>query len=125
MAALTADDVTVTISQRNVEDRPGGLRHVIADLTFGDSSATYPTGGVPLPAIGVFGFKKAIAVGLVEQPVQAAEMYNWRYDRTNHTLMATGVSEYSTPTAGAKVLPEILSTVTPASVTIRMVFFGE
>lgn len=121
---ITATEVTVTISQRNVEDRPGFLRHVIADLTFGDGSDTYPTGGIPLPAIGVFGFKKSIAVGLVEQPIAATSMYEWRYDRTNHTLMACGTSEFSTPSAATR-LYEVAATMCPPATTIRVIFFGE
>lgn len=122
---ITATEVTVAISQRDVEDRPGFLRHVIADLTFGDGTDTYPTGGIPLPAIGVFGFKRSISIGLVEQPVQANTLFHWVYDRTNHTLMATGVSEFSAPSAGATRFYEIPATSAPPNQTIRVIFFGE
>jgi hypothetical protein len=123
MVALAATNVTVTISQRNVEDRPGSLRHVIADLTFGNGALTYPTGGVPLPAIGQFGFRKTIAIGLIEPPTD--ELFHWVYDRTNHTLMACGTSELSTPLAGATRFYEVPTTYAPASTTIRVMFFGE
>jgi hypothetical protein len=127
MVALAATNVTVTISQRNVEDRPGLLRHVVADLTFGTGALTYPAGGVPLPAIGQFGFRKAIAIGLVEPPTD--ELYHWVYDRTNHTLMATGVSELSghapVQGGGATRFYEVPTTYAPASTTIRVMFFGE
>jgi len=124
MVSLAATDVTVTISQRDVEDRPGFLRHVIADLTFGDGAALYPTGGIPLPAIGVLGFKRQISIGLVEQPVQANAMFHWAYDRTNHTLVAGGASIFSTA-VGATRFYEIPATSVPPSTTIRVMFFGE
>lgn len=127
MAALTSSSVTVTISQRNVEDRPGLLRHVIADCTFGTGALTYPAGGVPLPAIAQFGFKRSIAIGIVEPPTD--ELYHWVYDRTNHTLMATGVSQLSTSdlttASGATRFYEVPTTYAPASTTIRVMFFGE
>jgi hypothetical protein len=124
MAALTADDVTVEISQRDVEDRPGFLRHVIADLTFGDGTSTYPSGGIPLPAKEQFGFKRQISIGLVEQPPSARAMYEWRFDRDNHTLIACGASEFSTITAATKFF-EVASTMAPTSTTVRVIFFGE
>lgn len=124
MAALTADDVTVTISQRNVEDRPGFLRHVIAELTFGDGTDTYPSGGIPLPAIGNFGFKKGIAFGIV-MPAVNASMFDYRYDVDNHKLLICGVSELSTPAAGATRFYQIPTTATLASTSVHVLFFGE
>jgi hypothetical protein len=121
---ITATEVTVTISQRDVEDRPGFLRHVIADITFGDGTDTYPAGGVPLPAIGVFGFKRSISIGLVEQPIASNALYEWRYDRSAHTLLACGASAFSTIIAASKFY-EVAATMCPPETTVRVIFFGE
>jgi hypothetical protein len=82
--ALTASDVTVTISNRHKERIAGGMRKVIADIKFGDGAETYPTGGVPLPAKEQFGFKREIALGMIEQP--SANGFVYKFDRSNHKI---------------------------------------
>jgi hypothetical protein len=122
MTALAATDVTVTLGQRNIEHRPGTLRKVYPDLTFGDSALTYPSGGIPLPAKGSFGFLKQIVFGSVEGPA-TADAYVYRYDRAAHTLMIyQGGSPTNPPIQVA--LAEITGTAIAAKV-IRMQFVGE
>ena len=101
MTALASTDVTVTLSHRNIEDRPGMLRRVYPDLAFGDGALTYPSGGVPLPAKENFGFRKQIVFGSPEQPY--ANGFVYKYDRTNHKLLIftmgvkLGSAAYATP----------------------------
>lgn len=84
MAALTASDVTVTLSNRHKWRMPGLPRIVVADLAFGDAADTYPSGGVPLPAKEQFGYSREIVAGFPEQPY--ANGFFYKYDRTNHKL---------------------------------------
>ena len=55
MPALVAANVTITIPvayARRIDD--SGRRRVFGTLAFGDGALTYPTGGIPMPAIGNF-----------------------------------------------------------------------
>lgn len=106
MTALASSNVTVTISNRNKERIPGALRKVIVDLTFGDGSLTYPSGGVPLPAKEQYGFKREIAFGIIEQP--SANGFFYKYDRTNHKLKIFTMG-FVTDAAGASVLNTVPS----------------
>ena len=105
MTALASTDVTVSLSNRHIEDARGLLRRTFADLAFGDGALTYPTGGVPLPAKEQFGFKKEIAFGVVEQP--PANGFIYKFDRTNHTLkiftmgIVTGSAGSASPLAAS------------------------
>ena len=86
MAAIESTDVTVTISGRDRDIGHGAVQKniTIADIAFGDGVKTYPTGGVPLPSIGNFGFQREIAFGAVEGDPDDGFIY--KYDRGNHTL---------------------------------------
>jgi hypothetical protein len=154
MTALASTDVTVTVSVRNRDIMPGAPKLAqIASIVFGNGSLTYPTGGIPLPAMGVFGFKKLIEFGAIEQPVNG---FFYKFDRTNHKMLiyAQGVRTGSTTAGdvssgalaensldaetavrimGAAVdvtydlgpLKEVPSTFTPAATTLLMLMLGE
>jgi hypothetical protein len=120
MPDLTASDVTIALSLRNIEDRPGMLRRVFPNLTFGNGALTYPAGGIPLPAKEQFGFRKALVHATIQGPVNA---YVYKYDLTNHKLLIyQGGSPTNPPTQTA--LAEVTG-VAIASVTLRMEFVGE
>lgn len=154
MAAIASTNVTVAVSVRNRDVFPAGPKLVqIASVAFGNGSLTYPTGGVPLPAIGVFGFKKIIEFGLIEQPVDG---YVYKYDRTNHKIViyaqgvTTGSTAASTSANGALAensaaaetavrlygtavdttydlgpMKELPATIAPAATTLLMFLVGE
>ncbi len=154
MAAIASSNVTVSVSTRNRDIIPAGPKLVqIASVQFGDGSLTYPTGGVPLPAIGTFGFKKAIEFGVIEQPVNG---FFYKFDRANHKIVIytqgvrTGSTAASTSASGALAensadaetavrlygtaidttydlgpLKEMAATIAPASATLLLLLFGE
>jgi hypothetical protein len=81
MGALASTDVTLTIVKRH---RVGMLKEIIAEITFGNDSATYPTGGVPLPDLSEFYLK---SVYWADLPMQVTmDGYKYLYDKTNHTI---------------------------------------
>lgn len=154
MAAIASANVTVSVSIRNRDIIPAGPKKVqLASVAFGDGSLTYPTGGVPLPAIGVFGFLKAIEFGAIEQPING---FFYKYDRANHKIviytqgMRTGSTAagalangaYAENSADAETvvrfsntaidttydfgpLKEMAATIAPAAATMWILMFGE
>jgi len=86
MAALESTDVTVTISGRDRDIGHGAVQKnmTIADIAFGDGVKTYPTGGVPLPTIGNFGYQRQVDFGAIEGDPDDGFVY--RYDRANHKI---------------------------------------
>ena len=157
MAAITATDVTVTVSGRDKDIGHGrlGKNVTIASVAFGDGSLTYPTGGVPLPVIGMFGFQRVIDFCSIQEPV--ANGFQYKYDSTNHKILIftqgvlTGATGASLPggnagkvknSAGAETsmqLPgaavntthdlgasiQLPNTVAPAAATLKLLLFGE
>jgi hypothetical protein len=83
MANLAASDVTITL---NTRDRHvlGGLRLSQGSLAFGDGSATYPNGGVPMPAIGSFGMNKEVSMFDIVDASGDGLIY--RYDQANRKI---------------------------------------
>jgi hypothetical protein len=83
MAELASTDVTVSLDARDRE--PFGLRNIMTfpSIAFGDGALTYPAGGVPMPAIGNFGMKKAVTRMHIEQP---ANGNSYHYDKTNNKI---------------------------------------
>jgi hypothetical protein len=154
MTALASTDVTVTVSVRNRDIIPGAPKLAqIASIVFGNATLTYPTGGIPLPAKGVFGFKKLIEFGVIEQPIDG---FFYKFDRTNHKMLIyaqgfrTGSTTAADSASGALIensldaetvarlmgaaidttydlgpLKEVPSTFTPAATTLLMLMLGE
>ena len=119
MTAIAAADVTVAAKAGCEDIAPKSHKRMgLFDVTFGDGSLTYPTGGVPLPAIGVFGFKKQVQFGLAQQPVANGFLY--KYDPATHKVkiytqgVTTGATAATTVDAnGAKVLNSAAAEVFP------------
>jgi hypothetical protein len=86
MAHFASTDVTVTIASRDREIAGAqAVRNLsIASIAFGDGALEYDTGGVPLPAIGAFGFRNEIKMGLIQQP--SANGFYYKYDATNRKI---------------------------------------
>ncbi|MBI5845131.1 MAG: hypothetical protein HZB23_10735 [Deltaproteobacteria bacterium] len=155
MAAITSANVAVSPQSGCVDISPRSHKTMgIFDVSFGDGALTYPAGGVPLPAIGNFGFKKIIQFGLVQQPVTNGFLY--KYDPSSHKVkiytqgVVTGATAAAANTDGAKVLDsggsevfprlpgtaasttydlggmiELPATVAPAAVTVSLLLIGE
>jgi hypothetical protein len=154
MTAIASTDVTVTVSTRNRDIMPGmPKRAQIASVVFGNGSLTYPTGGVPLPAKGSFGFQKEIEFGVIEQPING---FVYKFDRANHKILIyaqgirTGSTTAADSTSGAKAensadaeiaavimgtavdttydlgpLKEVPASLAPAAVTLLILMLGE
>lgn len=86
MSDLAATDVTVTVSpgKREIAGATAGKNMTLAQVVFGTGALTYPANGVPLPAIGVFGFRKAIDFAVIAQA--PGDGFTYKYDKTNHTI---------------------------------------
>ena len=123
MAKLTASDVTVTVNRNELDVVPAGPKLVsMASITFGDGTATYPgatDGGVPLPDIDQFGFKRRIQMAMIQQASGAAATYEHRYveaesdDPNSHKIQIR--------IAGT----EATTGIAPAEVTLKMLLIGE
>ncbi len=119
MAHFANTDVTVTIASRDREiaGAAAGRNMTIATVAFGDGSLTYDTGGVPMPAIGLFGFRNEIKMGLIEQP--PANGFIYKYDAANRTIkvftqgIRTGSTAAGAPENGANVEDSLAAEGTP------------
>ena len=81
MADLTAANVTVVISKPTIQN---GFRANLVTITFGDGALTYPTGGVPMPAFGVFGMVRNL-LNIVFDDDAAQGVLN-TYDAANNKI---------------------------------------
>lgn len=118
MGALAATDVTVTLVDKDFF----GIANVLGifDLAYGDGQKTYPTDGIPLGAIGRFGFNKAIKAALIEDAPD--DGYIRKFDRANMKLKLF-YADYDANADG--VLIEVANSVAPASATVRVALIGE
>jgi len=85
MADLTSSNVTVTLSRDKQDLVPESEKmFTLATVAFGNGTLTYPTGGVPLPAIGHFGLKIQAHAGVCMGA--SANGYLYKYDAANHKI---------------------------------------
>ena len=112
MANLTVDNIVVDAPRALQDLIPAGNRKVaVASVTFGDGVLTYPTGGVPLPSLGHFGFKHQVDFVTPSEP--GANGYVYKYDPAAHTLRIFG--------GGTELVGE---TATPAAATVKLLMVG-
>lgn len=111
MGAIVAGDLTLTVNNRD-RVRVNQKSMVMAHVAFTTSTQTYPATGVPLPAVGAFGMKKAIDfVNVMSNP---GDGYVVKYDKVNHSLRIYQGSAASTHT----------HTLTPTGTVAAPVFTG-
>ena len=95
MGDITAAGVTVTLAVQDSYNPPGQPKVSFPTIAFGNASDTYPTHGIPLPAMGLLGmFEKEIKRILIT-PVPG-DGYIYKYDKTYGTIRI-----YEAPTAGS------------------------
>lgn len=83
MPALTAADVTITITKQWIA---GPSKFVIGTLAIAGTN-TYPTAGIPLPAVGNFAFKRNIDSLMITGVNGLTTDYLARYNKSAHKLM--------------------------------------
>ena len=154
MTAIASTDVTITLAAQNVDVFPGQKRVSLPTIAFGNGTLTYPTGGVPLPAIGKFGMKRELQRLFLQQP--SANGFFYKYDAANHKIkiftqgVTTGSTAATTCANGALAensaaaetavrlsgtaidttydlggMIELPATIAPAAVTIYAMAVGE
>jgi hypothetical protein len=86
MADLASTDVAVIVYSGHRDIAGGGAfkNITLASITFGNGSKTYPANGIPLPAIGAFGFRKEINFVIVAQP--PGDGFIYKYDPVNYSI---------------------------------------
>jgi hypothetical protein len=81
MAAIAATNVTITCNREDMAI--AGQRRGLATIAFGNSALTYPSGGVPMPAIGNFGMVRDLNMKIFDP---GGSGIVWQYDKTNNKL---------------------------------------
>lgn len=150
MAAIAVTDVTATLVDKT-EIGKVSKTHVM-DLTFGNGTLTYPTGGIPL-STSLLGMKRNVdAVQICDASNADGFVYKW--DRTNNKILiytqgvlvgaagaqtlddfpvtagvgVTADTHLSLKAGGATVrlgpLKEIAAADTPAATTLRVIVRG-
>lgn len=114
MAKILAANVTVTPVPRHGRRLVEGVKQVYADITFGNGALEYSTGGIPLPAIGVFGLNEIFFAD-----VEQKDGYKYVIDRANHKLMI-----YQAPAVTASGSLSSVSGGTPAGTNTAPAFTG-
>jgi hypothetical protein len=100
MAKITAADVIVTLNLEDIDRSPDGRVGIrtFPTVAFGNTILEYSDLGIPMPAIGKFGFHFAIKRAYIEQP---ADGYIYSFDRANHKLRIFLGAAQSAVTLGA------------------------
>src|SRR5512137_877866 len=81
MADIAAGNVTTTLTFQQLFGRK---KQVIASLAFGNSTLTYPSGGVPITGLGYLGFLTSVDFAHINGPASDGYIYKW--DNTNRKI---------------------------------------
>lgn len=83
MTDLASSDITVTVLERGTPS--GKKRRNRVQISFGNGTLTYPSGGVPLPTYASFGMGRNLDfISLTDQ--NDASGILWKYDQSNNKL---------------------------------------
>ena len=113
MTDLAASDITVAITKPFRESHKK-RNHVT--IAFGDAALTYPSSGIPMPAIAQFGMIRNLDALVF---INATDGFHYKYDPTNHTLWRYAY-DYDAGADGAAIE---LATA-PAAVTLTAIAEG-
>lgn len=117
MAALNANSVTYVV--KNLRRMGNSKVQNRIAVTFGDGTATYPAGGVPL-TIGKMGCPNIVESGVVASAGTSG--YVFRYNQaTNNLLM---FRNQATPASAVLVEASNTTPDAPASVTVELELIG-
>lgn len=87
MAVLAASNWTITIDAKYGQRRDERGRLIVTGTAaIGNGVDTYPTGGIPLPAIGVFGMRVSMQEFNIFGLNGLTTDYMTRYDQVNHKV---------------------------------------
>ena len=115
MADIAAADLTYSIVHR---DQAGNRKQVIVDVTMGDGTDTYPSGGIPLTKAKMGLPNSLEGVNVMEE--QAGDGFIYKYDASAEKIrMYQG--DYSTSTDGELVE---LGSVAVTTATLRLQAWG-
>jgi hypothetical protein len=108
MSAIAASNVTYSLGNPSVSNL--SVKSVVATLTFGNGSLTYPTGGVPLLGASL-GLPNSV------QSIEMLDMGNSGYVFSAN-LSGVAIRMFEMVNAAPAPLSELATSVAPASVTI-------
>lgn len=116
MVALTAANVTITVTQRRIFSKQRRHR---CTITFGDGALTYPALGVPLPSKNSFGFARVLESMNIADP-GSADGFIYKFDEANQVLRI-----YQGDNANASPAPAVeLGAVAVAAKTLKVEAIG-
>lgn len=116
MAALTANSWTVTITERHIHHKERVVRGTM-EIPGVD---TYPTGGIPLPAISAFGMIRNLEKLIVFAHDSLTTSPHASWDKTNAKLQLYG----DAATGADASLPQLPNTATPGPRVFRFEAIG-
>jgi hypothetical protein len=111
MVALASTDVTLTVNEQTRQTNQKRNRVTVA---FGNGTLTYPSGGVPMPAIGNFGMTEAINGMLFLEP-NAANGFVYKYDISENKIR---IYQGDNNNVADAPLIELTTAATPAATTL-------
>lgn len=111
MVALTSSDVTVSVLEQEKEEKQRRNR---VQISFGNASKTYPSGGVPMPDREYFGMRRNLDT-LIVNDISDSDGVLWKYDNTNKKLRGYRIGATVGPTAAARNLTELVTSVAPTA----------
>jgi hypothetical protein len=116
MATLDAADITITIERQL---QTGKLRTIYGTLAIAGTDS-YGTAGIPLPAIGVFGFKSYMDTLVIYGQTVLTNMYVYTYNKAAHKLQ---IFEEEATAAGGPLL-ECDTSEVPGARTLHFIATG-
>ena len=110
MAAIAASDVSYSFSVEDVKVIARVGKHVIATISFGDDTLTYPTGGVPVDAKKLWGERTIKSLKVLES---SASGFVYEFDVSAQKIVILQAPEQDGDAEVAKPLEVLGASETP------------
>lgn len=114
-------DVSATVTIMDRDFLGVANKVTLASIAFGDSSSTYPSGGIPLGGKEQFGMNKAIKAIFVDQPNNG---YVYKVDYSDQSALRLQIyyGAYSATTDGP--LAEVTTSYAPEATVVTAMIIG-
>lgn len=117
MADIAASDVTYALVEGSQQVNHNSRYEANFDISFGDSSLTYPANGIPLTKAKL-GCPASLEKVDMFSPA-ASNGFVYKYDKTNVSIRIYRSAVIGTPTGAAALIELVSGSTAPAAASIR------
>jgi len=115
MSSILASNVSYAVSSYHYGSKDdNSVRQNLVTISFGNSTLTYPAGGIPLSGLSAWGFPNVVGEVIIED-ASNSDGYLYKWDKANNKLR---IYQSGIENVAAAPLAEVSTSYAPAATSL-------